>query len=66
VQNAFPHASSHSGARSASVGPSVRDPDESTENDARGRTDRRASFDLTEVSDNLAEARDPLDKRDAT
>jgi hypothetical protein len=34
--------------------------------DERGRTDRRASLDLTEVSDNLAEARDPLDKHDAT
>jgi hypothetical protein len=62
VQNALPHASS----RSASVGPSVRVPDESTEGDARGRTDRRASLDLTEASDNLAEAREPLDKRDVT
>jgi len=62
VQNALLHASS----RSASVGPSARAPDESTERSARGRTDRRASLDLTEVSDNLAEARDPLDKPDAT
>ena len=41
-------------------------PDESTERGERGRTDRRASLDLTEVSDNLAEARVPLDKHDAT
>jgi hypothetical protein len=41
-------------------------PVESTERGGRGRTDRRASFDLTEVSDNLAEGREPLDKRDAT
>jgi hypothetical protein len=41
-------------------------PVESTERDARGRSDRRVSLELTDASDDLSEGRDPLDKRGVT